>query len=193
MGKPCGMACWEAVVLVLVVEVTLPVELLLPVPLPSPFESSRLNENLFGLRLKLATLFVTYSCKELKKLIFAIMWFFCSFVIFLRKRCLFSSEYHRRLPLKCSRGSFPRTKTPSRSTRIDFAKDLSDIVRRRLARLRERGRSLDRGRNFRDTWPRRNIDFQPRPFAITALQVLPTILPRDFCSHHRSHRTSPST
>lgn len=67
-GKPCGVVCWVAVLLVLVVEVTLPVELLLPVA-PS-FESSRLKENLFGLRLKLATLFVTYSCRELKKLIF---------------------------------------------------------------------------------------------------------------------------
>jgi len=69
-------------VLVLVVEVTLPVELLLPVPLVSPFESSRLKENLFGLRLKLATLFVTYSCRELKKLIFAVdvMFFFRRFL-----------------------------------------------------------------------------------------------------------------
>lgn len=74
LGKPCGVACWAAVVLVLVVEVTLPVELLLPVPLESPFESSRLNENLFGLRLKLATLFVTISCRELKKLIFVVFY-----------------------------------------------------------------------------------------------------------------------
>lgn len=56
------MVCWDTVAPVLVVEVTLPVELLLPVPLVA--ESSRLNENLF-------TLFVTYSCRELKKLIFA--------------------------------------------------------------------------------------------------------------------------
>lgn len=53
------MVCWEMAAPVVVVEVTLPVELLLPVPLV--VESSRLNENLF----------VTYSCKELKKLIFA--------------------------------------------------------------------------------------------------------------------------
>lgn len=51
----------------LVVLVTLPVEPLLPVALDP--ESSRLNENLFGLRLKLATLSVTYCCNELKKLI----------------------------------------------------------------------------------------------------------------------------
>lgn len=51
----------------LVVPVTLPVEPLLPVVLA--VESSRLNENLFGLRLRLATLSLTYCCSELKKLI----------------------------------------------------------------------------------------------------------------------------
>ena len=61
-----------AVELVLVVLVTLPVEPLLPVALDP--ESSRLNENLFGLRLKLATLSVTYCCNELKKLISSIIY-----------------------------------------------------------------------------------------------------------------------
>ena len=54
--------------LVFVAVVTLPVDPLLP--LGSPVESSRLNENLFGLRLRFATLSLTYCCKELKKLIF---------------------------------------------------------------------------------------------------------------------------
>lgn len=49
------------------VPVTLPVEPLLPDALVA--ESSRLNENLFGLRLKFATLSLTYCCNELKKLI----------------------------------------------------------------------------------------------------------------------------
>lgn len=101
LGKPCGVVCWAAGVLVLVVEVTLPVELLLPVPLESPFESSRLNENLFGLRLKLATLFVTISCRELKKLIFVVFYVWCLCRSFLRE---------------CWRRSFRQSQMSSSST-----------------------------------------------------------------------------
>ena len=51
----------------MVVPVTLPVEPLLPVALVAV--SSRLNENLFGLSVRFATLSLTYCCNELKKLI----------------------------------------------------------------------------------------------------------------------------
>lgn len=109
LGKPCGVVCWVAVLLVLVVEVTLPVELLLPVPLAS-FESSRLKENLFGLRLKLATLFVTYSCRELKKLIFvayanATSFFFFVSVFSLCHSCSDDRGRHRLLLFESWDGS----------------------------------------------------------------------------------------
>lgn len=114
LGKPCGVACWAA--RVLVVEVTLPVELLLPVPLESPFESSRLNENLFGLRLKLATLFVTISCRELKKLIFVAFYVWCvCLVVFCVNAdvdCSKNRECHYRLLCKFFRNLFLRIEIP---------------------------------------------------------------------------------
>jgi hypothetical protein len=87
LGNPCrplGPVCAAGLTITLPVDallplVTVPLELpvdpgvnggWLPVPsvLPSP-EESRLREKRFGLKLKLATLLVTYCCKELKKLI----------------------------------------------------------------------------------------------------------------------------
>lgn len=128
-------------VLVLVVEVTLPVEPLLPVPLASPLESSRLKENLFGLRLKLATLFVTYSCRELKKLIFVVD---AEFSLVVSADTDFSSERacHPRLLLEFFLGSLLGTEMPrcaSKFTGIDLTKGRLDTV----CRLTHReGRSL---------------------------------------------------
>ena len=87
LGKPCSPLgpVWAAGL-----TITLPADALLPpvttllelpvspgvnggwLPVPSVLpsaEESRLREKRFGLRLKLATLLVTYCCKELKKLI----------------------------------------------------------------------------------------------------------------------------
>jgi hypothetical protein len=87
LGKPCsplGPVCIAGLTITLPADALLPlvtVPLVLPVgpgvnggwlPLPSVLpspEESRLREKRFGLRLRLATLLVTYCCKELKKLI----------------------------------------------------------------------------------------------------------------------------
>lgn len=87
LGNPCntlGPLCAAGLTITLPADALLPpvtIPLILPVSpgvnggwlpvpsvLPSP-EESRLREKRFGLKLRLATLLVTYCCKELKKLI----------------------------------------------------------------------------------------------------------------------------